>query len=64
MTEHRIPLHLVRFACTMGGTPANKIGILGGDAVELASWYGRKTRIEVSSDEKERSTQGTTDPTL
>lgn len=64
MTEHRIPLHLVRFACAMGGTPPNRIGIIGADVIDLARWYGNKNKIEVDNNEKERSTQGTSNATV
>lgn len=61
MTEHRIPLHLVRFACAMGGTPPNRIGIIGADVIDLTRWYGTKNKIEVIANEKERSTQSIAD---
>lgn len=64
MTEHRIPLHLVRFACAMGGTPPNRIGIIGAEVIDLTRWHGTKNKIEVGNNEKERSTQGTSDATV
>lgn len=64
MTEHRIPLHLVRFACAAHGTPANRVGIIGADVIELNKWHGQKNKIEVIPNEKERSTQSIADATV
>ena len=64
MTEHRIPLHLVRFACAAGGTPPNRIGIICAEVIDLSRWYGNKNKIEVVQNEKERGTQGTENPTV
>lgn len=61
MTEHRIPLHLVRFACAAHGTPTNRVGIIGAEVIELSKWYGQKNKIEVIANEKERSTQSIAD---
>lgn len=64
MTEHRIPLHLVRFACAAHGTPANRVGIIGADVIDLTRWHGTKNKIEVDNNEKERSTQSIADATV